>query len=99
MINSNLKKLLGAAVVAIPLAFSATPSHAVPVGLELSLLIDVSGSVDANEYNLQKGGYISAFQSAAVQAAIAASFRVAPSPSTSLSGRARAYSPRPWVGP
>lgn len=70
MIHSNLKKFLGAAVVAIPLAFSATPSHAVPVGLELSLLIDVSGSVDTNEFNLQKNGYVQAFQSAAVQNAI-----------------------------
>lgn len=73
MSQSYLTKVLGAAIVALPLAFTATPSQAVPVGLELSLLIDVSGSVDANEYNLQKGGYVSAFQSAAVQAAIAAS--------------------------
>ena len=40
------------------------------VGLELVLLVDVSGSVDANEYALQKGGYVQAFQSAAVQNAI-----------------------------
>jgi hypothetical protein len=73
VINSNLKKLFGAAAVAIPLAFSATPSHAVPVGLELSLLIDVSGSVDATEFNLQKQGYVTAFQSAAVQNAILSS--------------------------
>jgi hypothetical protein len=70
VIQSSVKKFLGAAVVALPLAFSATPSHAVPVGLELSLLIDVSGSVDNTEYNLQKSGYVQAFQSAAVQAAI-----------------------------
>ncbi|WP_425386946.1 DUF1194 domain-containing protein [Elioraea tepidiphila] len=40
------------------------------VGLELVLLIDVSGSVDSSEYALQKGGYVQAFQSAAVQNAI-----------------------------
>jgi len=44
---------------------------AVPGALELALLVDVSGSVDATEYNLQKGGYVTAFQSAAVQNAIA----------------------------
>jgi len=43
---------------------------AVPVGLELVLLVDVSGSVDNTEYNLQKQGYAQAFQSAAVQNAI-----------------------------
>ncbi len=40
------------------------------VGLELSLLVDVSGSVDATEFNLQRSGYVQAFQSAAVQNAI-----------------------------
>lgn len=46
------------------------PAEAVPVGLELVLLTDVSGSVNTTEYNLQKGGYVAAFQSAAVQNAI-----------------------------
>jgi hypothetical protein len=68
--NKHIKKLWGAVVVAVPLVLSATPSQAVPVGLELSLLIDVSGSVDSNEFNLQKQGYVQAFQSAAVQNAI-----------------------------
>jgi hypothetical protein len=68
-----LKKLLAsamgaAALVAAAPAFAAGP--VTTVGLELALLIDVSGSVDTNEYNLQKGGYIQAFQSAAVQNAI-----------------------------
>lgn len=68
-----LKKLLAsamgaAALVAAAPAFAAGPLT--PVGLELALLIDVSGSVDDAEYNLQKGGYIQAFQSAAVQNAI-----------------------------
>ena len=48
-------------------------ASATAVGLELMLLVDVSGSVDATEYNLQKQGYVQAFQSAAVQNAIAAS--------------------------
>ncbi len=46
---------------------------AVGVGLELMLLVDVSGSVDATEYSLQKTGYANAFNSAAVQNAIMAS--------------------------
>lgn len=43
---------------------------ATPVGLELVLLVDVSGSVDSTEYALQKTGYVNAFQSAALQSAI-----------------------------
>ena len=54
-------------------ALAALPSFAnTTVGLELSLLVDVSGSVTTAEFNLQRGGYVTAFQSAAVQAAIAA---------------------------
>ncbi len=40
------------------------------VDLELILLTDVSGSVSTTEYNLQKTGYVSAFQDPAIQAAI-----------------------------
>ena len=47
-------------------------SHAVPVALELSLLVDVSGSVDATEFALQRDGYVQAFQSATIQNAIVA---------------------------
>jgi hypothetical protein len=46
-------------------------AHAVAVASELQLLVDVSGSVDANEYNLQKEGYARAFEDPAIQAAIA----------------------------
>ena len=42
----------------------------VAVGLELMLLVDVSGSVNATEYALQKTGYVNAFNSLAVQNAI-----------------------------
>lgn len=65
-----LKKLLVSAMSAAALIAAAPASAATAVGLELALLIDVSGSVDANEYNLQKQGYVQAFQSAAVQNAI-----------------------------
>lgn len=67
--RSWLKKVavVGAAVA----SFGVTPvAVAVPVGLELSLLLDVSGSVSTAEYNLQLGGYVAAFNSAVVQAAI-----------------------------
>ncbi|MDB5374851.1 MAG: hypothetical protein JWP04_3493 [Belnapia sp.] len=64
--------LLAAAALALPLTL-ATPAQAIPVGLELVLAIDVSGSVDSGEFNLQKLGYVQAFQSAAVQNAILSS--------------------------
>lgn len=48
----------------------AAPVQAVPVSLELALVIDVSGSVDDSEYLLQRNGYVSAFQSASVIAGI-----------------------------
>jgi hypothetical protein len=43
-----------------------------PVNIELALLVDVSGSVDASEYSLQRQGYIDAFNNPALQSAIAA---------------------------
>jgi hypothetical protein len=64
-----MKKLL-ASVCGAAALFASAPASAVPVGLELVLLIDVSGSVDNGEYNLQKSGYVQAFQNAAVQNAI-----------------------------
>ena len=64
-----MKKLLTSVCGAAAMLMAA-PASAVPVGLELVLLIDVSGSVNDSEYALQKGGYVSAFQSAAVQNAI-----------------------------
>jgi hypothetical protein len=67
--KSGLRGLAIAMAVAAPLSF-AQDARAVPVGLELSLLIDVSGSIDATDFALQKTGYVQAFQSAAVQAAI-----------------------------
>jgi hypothetical protein len=55
------------------LCLTTGSAWAVPVGLELVLLVDVSGSVSATEYATQKGGYVAAFHSAAVQSAIAGS--------------------------
>jgi len=58
------------AAVAMLIA-SAQPARAIPVAIELSLLIDVSGSVDNNEFLLQRSGYVQAFQSATIQNLIA----------------------------
>lgn len=68
-LKSGLRGLAIALAVAAPLAV-AQEARAQAVGLELSLLVDASGSVDATEFNLQKQGYVQAFQSAAVQNAI-----------------------------
>ena len=67
---SYLKSISVYSFVALGLA---SPLHAVavPVSLELSLLIDVSPSVDNTEYQLQLSGYQAAFQDVAVQSAIA----------------------------
>ncbi len=65
-ISRVLSALAVVAFLAMPKAASATP-----VGVELLLLVDVSGSVDAAEYNLQLQGYVSAFNSDLVKAAIA----------------------------
>jgi hypothetical protein len=63
----NLKKLAAAVAIVVGSIGSA---HATPVALELALLVDVSGSVSATEYNLQKTGYVNAFQNAVIQANI-----------------------------
>lgn len=65
----KLKQSLLTVAGAAALLFGGQAS-ATAVGLELMLLIDVSGSVDATEYNLQKQGYVDAFKSLAVQNAI-----------------------------
>jgi hypothetical protein len=42
------------------------------VDLELQLLVDVSGSIDNNEFALQRDGYVNAFRSQAIKDAIQA---------------------------
>jgi hypothetical protein len=66
-------KKLTSAIVLTSFAWIPLQGHAVPmaVDLELVLAVDVSGSVDSNEYAGQKNGYINAFNSSAVQGAIA----------------------------
>jgi len=72
MINlSNIKKTAVSffAMSALCLAMTSQ-AQATAVDVELQLLIDVSGSVSNSEYNLQRDGYVAAFNSAAVQNAI-----------------------------
>ncbi len=58
---------------ALAIAFgglAAAPAHAIPVSVELALLVDVSGSVSASEFNLQRSGYANAFLDAGIQNSI-----------------------------
>lgn len=57
--------LLGAVLLTSPAAM-----HAQLVDLELSLLVDVSGSITATEFDLQRQGYADAFASTSLQNAI-----------------------------
>lgn len=66
-----MKRLIASLLTGFALLLGA-PAQAIPVSLELALLVDVSGSVDATEYQLQLQGYVQAFQNPGLQAAIAA---------------------------
>lgn len=57
-------------LVLLACALTASASHSVPVALELSLVIDVSGSVSTQEYALQTQGYRNAFQNSGLQTAL-----------------------------
>ena len=70
-ITRRVRKFLSAVVVA--LALVATPAVAqqtTQVDLALSILVDVSGSIDSTEYNLQTTGYVNAFQNTNLWTAI-----------------------------
>lgn len=69
-----MKKVLAAVTVAVAGAFTVAPAQAVPVALELSLVIDISGSVSTAEYNRQVDGYQAAFLDATVRSNIASYF-------------------------
>jgi uncharacterized protein (TIGR03382 family) len=64
-----MKKFTTALLAAASL-FAANAANA--AGLELALLVDVSGSVDDTEYALQKSGYVTAFNDPTIQGFIAA---------------------------
>jgi Protein of unknown function (DUF1194) len=66
----NFVRSAASVVAAMAVLSLGSAAEAVPVDLELSLLVDVSGSVDDNEFSLQRGGYSSAFRNGAIQNAI-----------------------------
>ena len=68
----NFKKL-GFALAGMLMYGAASHANAALVDLELSLVIDVSGSVSTGEYTLQMDGYANAFRDTSVQQNIAAS--------------------------
>lgn len=63
----RIRNLVIALAMLLPLA-RQLPAQA--VDLELSLVVDVSGSVDGTEFNLQKTGYVNAFNNPALWTAI-----------------------------
>lgn len=70
-----MKNFLKIFVIIFLFSFISIPkSHAllIPVDMELSLLVDVSTSVNATEFNLQRQGYVNAFVDAAIVSAIEA---------------------------
>jgi hypothetical protein len=67
-----MKKLVLLMALLAMFAWPAGQASATPVDLELVLASDVSGSVDATDFNLQKTGYVNAFNSAALVNAIQA---------------------------
>jgi hypothetical protein len=65
-----MKKIFVFIAAVLLLIGAGSPALAKSVDLELSLLVDVSGSVDANEFNLQRQGYVNAFNSPALWNAV-----------------------------
>ena len=61
-----------ARMIALAGALAIAPGDLRACGLELILAIDVSGSVDEKEFDIQAGGLAAAFETDAVAAAIAA---------------------------
>src|SRR5579864_397426 len=66
----SFRALAIAGLSAIGLALAAAPLRAAPVDLALVLAVDVSESVDAEEYELQHEGIARAFESASLIDAI-----------------------------
>ncbi|MDP3225853.1 MAG: DUF1194 domain-containing protein [Rubrivivax sp.] len=64
----KIRSLVSALASATSALFGASQVQAAPVDLALSLVIDVSGSVSTDEYNLQMDGYANAFRDAGIQA-------------------------------
>lgn len=74
MNTMKVRRGLTALSIATVGAFAASSAQAIPVALELSLVIDVSGSIDNSEYATQIQGYKNAFLNPTVQSNIASFF-------------------------
>lgn len=70
--NLKTKLKLGLVAAASALCFSQAQALPIGVGIEMVLLMDVSGSISNTDFAIQRDGYRDAFNDAAVQAAIAA---------------------------
>lgn len=70
MLTLLITRSATAGAVALAGLFTASLAQAVPVDTELSLLIDVSGSINSYEFGQQRQGYIDAFRDPTLQAAI-----------------------------
>lgn len=69
-VSKTIRSYFAAVAFAVGIG-GAQPALAVPVALELSLVIDVSGSVSDAEYELQRTGYANAFRDPGIQSQIA----------------------------
>lgn len=68
--GANMKSLIKRMCLTAALASSTSAYAVTPVDIELQLLVDISASIDTNEYDLQLQGYANAFKSDRVQNAI-----------------------------
>lgn len=68
--RTSLKQLAAATTLAFGAWTGMGTAHATPVALELALVIDVSSSVNNNEYLLQRDGYRDAFNNPFIGTAI-----------------------------
>lgn len=73
----KLKSMLVTGAIAVAAGGFAPAVHAVPVGTELLLLADVSGSLNSTDFALQRDGYANAFRDDAVISAIEAAGGIA----------------------
>jgi hypothetical protein len=73
--KSSYAFLLGVAATLGSPCMAGTTIPNILADLELSLVTDISGSVDQAEYNLQMGGYAQAFRNSLLHSAIAAGQR------------------------
>lgn len=64
--------MMGVLGLAVAAASHVSAAPLTAVDLELSLVVDSSGSISTNEFNLQKKGYENAFRNATVKSKIAA---------------------------